>query len=188
MFCKKCGNELEAGSAFCKKCGTSVEYIEKKKTADIFIGTRFVKVGIIAVSLLMVLATVLPFFRIDSALARFVGYSSISLFRAGEQLGDGIFYIIFAVLIILFVCLNKRIPVLIFGVLSFLVWCADMAELKQRIGEMQRELGRFADVYDFISKGAGYYLITISVIALVALCIFCFFIMKAGAGKPKLQS
>lgn len=170
MICKKCGNQIEKGETFCKKCGAQTEQSGKLTTGMTHKGTapaktQYLKLGITAACLLMALATVLPYMKFDREIARYTGIKSISLLYTGKQIGDGILFIILAIMAIVFSFLKKGIPVLVCGIIPFLMYCFEVSQLNN---------GSIADMYDYMSKGSGFYLITISVIALLILSILYF--------------
>lgn len=184
MYCKKCGNQIDEGAAFCKKCGTPVENIPNITTTGtgkelIPVNTKYLKIGIAAASLLMALATLLPWLVLDSEIARYAGMRSISLLNAGGQMGDGIIYILFAVVMIVFLYLKKNIPVLVCGIAPFLMYCFELSQMKKADSQL---LGNSLNMYDYMSKGSGFYLLSFSVFVLLALSILLY-MQNKNAGK-----
>lgn len=180
MYCKKCGNQVDEGVAFCKMCGAPMG--EDSYKADtgaggnvILANVKRLKIGIIAASLLMALATLLPWIALDSEIAHYAGMKSISLLNPNGEIGDGIIFIFFAVIMIVFLCLKKNIPVLVCGILPFLLYCFELSQIKELYSLMQ-------GYTSYISKGSGFYLMTLSVIALLVLSIL-FFKKNRNAGK-----
>ena len=171
MFCKKCGNQIEEGAAFCKKCGTPVEQAAKTAQGIFPINEQYLKMGITVSCLLMAFATGLPYLVINDEVAIYAGAKSMSLLNADGRAGDGIVFIIIAVLALVFLHLKKNIPVLACGIASFLLYCFELWQIK-KVEEMLPGYGFSVD--NFMSKGAGFYLITVSVIALLALSILYF--------------
>lgn len=175
MYCKKCGNQIDEGVAFCKMCGAQVEKNSHK--ADTGAGGNLMqdnmkrlKIWIMAVSLLMALATLLPWMS-----TRYGGSHSISLMSPEEGMGDGIFFVFCAVMVIVFLLLKKNIPVLVFSIISFLLYCFELLQ----IIKLYSQLEGYAS---YISEGSGFYLMTLSVIALLVLSII-FFTKNRNAGK-----
>ncbi len=174
MFCKKCGNQIENGAVFCKKCGTPIEQVKKIEEGNVQENVSYIKSGIIAASLFLILSSIVPFYKIDSRMADLIGADSISWIKIGNQVGDGIIMIILAGLIILFICLNKRLPVLLLSISSVLIYCYHMFLLKQGFQDIEEGVGAFMDVNDLISKGIGYHLMLFSIILLFVLSVVCF--------------
>lgn len=104
--------------------------------------------GILIASIVMMIATLLPYCKINM----YIAAASTSLIQ-----GDGIFYIILGAFIILFTYLRKRTLIMVFSLLSFLVYCIDTASLPS-----------------FAIKQIGFYIITLSVVALIGLNIYSF--------------
>jgi len=176
MFCKKCGDQIEEGAAFCKRCGTPVEKvgnvaIPSAAPVNVLVNARYLKIGIIIACLFMALATALPYLVLDDKTARYVGTKSMSLLNANGQAGDGIIFIIIAILTVVFLYLRKNIPLLICGIIPFLMYCYELKQIKKA---EEMILGYSLNVDDFMSKGPGFYFLTVSVIALLALSILFF--------------
>lgn len=182
MFCKKCGNENEDAMKYCKNCGTPVETLRngKQNSRQIEQGVR---IGMITTSLLMALSTVLPYMVFHRDIAAATGIKSVTLLMAsGDQIGDGIIYILLAVAAIVFVCLRKKIPVLVCGVLSALIYWYETFQMKKQYSEMFR--GNKIDIWDYMDKGSGYHLLMVSVILLLALSVF-YFVLEKQKGIKK---
>lgn len=184
MYCKKCGNQIDEGAAFCKKCGTPVENIPNITATGtgkdlIQVNTKYLKIGIAAASLLMVLATFLPYMKMNKEMARYSGIRSINLVHPAGQFGDGVIFIILAVLMLVFLYLKKNIPVLVCGIVPFLMYCYEVSLIKKQDAQL---LGSRINMYDYMSKGSGFYLLSFSVIALLALSVL-FYIQNRNAGK-----
>ncbi len=184
MYCKKCGKQIDEGAAFCKKCGTPVENIQDITAAGagkgiMQVNTQYLRIGIIVSSLLMAVATLLPWLVLDSGIARYAGIRSISLLNAGGQMGDGIVFILLAVVMNVFLYLKKNIPVLVCGIAPFLMYCFELSQMKKADSQL---LGNSLDMYDYMSKGSGFYLLSFSVIVLLALSVL-FYMQNKNAGK-----
>lgn len=186
MFCKKCGKEIESDMRFCKNCGAPTEVTEKSTNS--INGTDFrnivpgIRIGVILAGLLLALSTILPYVVFDSEIARLSGTKSISLLLTdGEQIGDGIFYILLALIIIVFACIRKKTPILICSILSSLLCLFESIHFKKQYTEMLR--GTKIDIWDYMKKGSGYYLLTLSVILLLVLGILYFIWNKKEVKK-----
>ncbi len=184
MYCKKCGNQIDEGAAFCKKCGAPVENIPNITAAGMGKGVmqvnaQYLRIGITAASLLMALATALPYLVLKDELARYTGMRSISLINAGGKAGDGILFILFAVLMLVFLYLKKNIPVLVCGIVPLLMYCFELSQIKKQAAQL---LGSGIDMYDYMSKGFGFYLLSFSVIGLLVLSVL-FYMQNRNAEK-----
>lgn len=181
MFCKKCGNEIEDGMKFCKNCGVPIETLRDDKQNSQQIEC-WVRIGMIAAGLLMALSSVLPYMVFHRDFVAATGIKSVTLLMAaGDQIGDGIIYILLAVAAIVFVCLRKKISVLVCGVLSALIYWYETFQMKKQYSEMFR--GSKIDICDYMDKGSGYHLLTISVILLLVLSAFYFVLEKRKGNK-----
>lgn len=186
MYCKKCGNQIDEGAAFCKKCGTLVEKAPDTnrtgtgiRKGDMQADTQHLRAGIAAASLLMALSTFLPYLKMNSEMARYSGIRSINLVHPAGQFGDGVIFIILAVLALVFLYLKKNLPVLVCGIVPFLMYCYELVQIKRQDAQL---LGSSINMYDYMSKGSGFYLLSLSVIALLALSVL-FFMQGRNAGK-----
>lgn len=186
MYCKKCGNQIEEGAAFCKKCGAPVEKTfatnmtgTARQKGNMQADARYIRTGIVASSLLMALATFLPYLKMNKEMARYSGIRSINLVHPAGQFGDGVIFIILAALMLVFLYLKKNLPVLVCGIIPFLMYCYELAQIKRQDAQL---LGSRINMYDYMSKGSGFYLLSVSVIALLALSVL-FFIQGRNAGE-----
>lgn len=184
MYCKKCGNQIDEGAAFCKKCGTPVEKAPGVAAAGTGKGfaqmdARYLKTGIVIASLLMALATFLPYLKMNSEMARYSGIRSINLVHPAGQFGDGVIFIILAALTLVFLYLKKNTPVLVCGIIPFFMYCYEVSQIKKQDAQL---LGSNINMYDYMSKGAGFYLLTVSVAVLLMLSVL-FFLKNRNAGK-----
>lgn len=181
-YCKACGNQMQDQEMFCAKCGTKSEVIHQPiSTFGIGkINEKYLKIGIIIASLLMILASIIPYMEIEESLYPYLGMSkpTISLVWAGTQIGDGIIYIILAILSIVFVCLNKRLPEVIFSAIAFLMCCVEVKQINDNFKQLEASFGNYA----LIEKRAGFYLIIISTAAMLVLSIL-YFLRKKMADK-----
>ena len=120
------------------------------------------KIGVIIAAVAMAVSTFLPF-----ATASFMGYSeSITLMSNEGEMRDGIFFIIAGLLTVLFVCLSKKIPTLIFGILSLGLAVFEIIDLNSKLG---MDLGYGITASSVVNRGIGFYLMAVSA---AALCIF----------------
>ncbi|MBO5335932.1 MAG: zinc-ribbon domain-containing protein [Lachnospiraceae bacterium] len=177
MFCKKCGKEIENGMKFCKSCGTPVEKAEAAtQNSVVVLGIR---IGIVVASLLMIVSTVLPYVIFDDMVAKVAGMKSITLLKPGNQLGDGVIYIIIAVIAIVCVCIRQKIPVLIWSIISALMCWYEKSQMEKQLMELQSELKHLKlDAWDFMEKGSGWHLLTVSVVLLLILSVLYFILEK----------
>lgn len=185
--CQNCGYQMADVESFCPQCGTQSEPMPQQPNqnqaqfqqpqfqqqpfqqqggyqqqmnpqqpltngaSQNSMMNLYCKIGVIAVSILMILATILPYMEA-------MGESINLLFPDGET-GDGIFFFILAIVAIVFACLNKKIPVLVCGVIALALCCYEMKE----ITSLTNSLGGFSSI---LSKGSGYYLMILTSFAL----------------------
>ena len=175
MYCWKCGKELKDDAKFCAYCGEKTKLLEQKASEVPRLGALLqkpqvsvgavgrmmekqlddnqYKIAITIISLIMVLACILPYMKIYN--------NSVSLlFFDGTQLGDGILYVVIAALCAALTWMGKRLPE-IFISLGAPVMCIF------EIYKYKKEAGGF---YEYIDKGLGFYLIIVSSIALPIAC------------------
>ena len=145
-----------------------------KKTADssntwknILTDAQNLRTGTVAASLVMALATALPYLVLDPNLGRYTGVKSVSLLYVAGKPGDGFVFIFLAVLLAVFTLLKKNIPVLACTAASLLWYIHELVRFSRVNGQM---LGKTADLGDFVSKGSGFYFLSLAVIALLVLC------------------
>lgn len=174
MFCKQCGNQLEDGAKFCGKCGSPIDSTVSKTSVSMP-SAQYIRIGIIIASVLLALSTVLPYVKVKESLSWVTGTESISLLYVDGQLGDGIFFLLLAILIIVFSCLKKKIPVLICSVLTVFLYIFEIMQFKKQYDDV---LGFKIDIWDYMTKGAGYHLLGISAILLLVLSIVYFVTYK----------
>lgn len=167
MFCKKCGNEMPDNSQFCNKCGTSVEEpdmvraeeseVKSTKTNPI---SRFIDPitisGIIA-SLLFLLSDFLPFAKVS-----LLGTTAEKALLDGLA-SDGIFVVGLAVLGIIFSILKKPTGITVVGALSAAFSIYEWVSFKSSFDERLRP---------YITNGAGYYLLMIGAVVILAAGVF----------------
>ena len=91
--------------------------------------------------------------------------------RASAELGEGVFLIIFGTLGIIFGALRIKIGAQVAGILSFILCCYEMYNM----AIIYEELGGLSGL---ISRGAGFYLLILSSIALLVLSILNFVFKK----------
>lgn len=101
-------------------------------------------------SALLIICAFLPYATVD-----FLGVSESTSLIEG---GDGYFFIGLAVIALVFVLLNKRIPVLIASILSLALMIFEVVDYADKIG------GSGLD--DYIQKGPGYFLMIAGAIVL----------------------
>ena len=101
-------------------------------------------------SALLILCAFLPYATVD-----FMGMSESTSLIEG---GDGYFFIILAAIALVFVLLNKKIPVLIASILALALMIFEVVDYADKIG------GSGLDSY--INKGAGYFLMIAGAVVL----------------------
>ena len=186
-FCTNCGKELGDQEVFCTNCGTKSELPQSAASGSkgisvggISVGgvsvknmaesnNGVIKIGIIVASVLVILAALIPYAKISM----FGQSLSISLMGVEGEMGDGIIYIALGILAIVFAFMNKKIPVLVVGIVAFLMCCYEMISMNS----LYEEMGMFAGM---ITKGPGFYLMIVATVGLLALSILNF-VMKGSA-------
>ena len=124
---------------------------------------KYLKIGVLAASVLMIVSTILPYVSV-------LGYYTLTLLMGdGSQMADGIFFVALAVLCIVFVLMDKAIPLMAASVFSVIVWIYEITQLSQ-FGAL-------------VTKGIGYWLLAISAIVLLVLSILYFVLGKKGSSN-----
>lgn len=156
--CTNCGNQIKASDAFCIKCGAKQETqlqspynLSENTSID-----QIFKLSIIGISILMIIGTFLPFLKVMN--------ETMSLFWVNGQMGDGIAYILLAVLCIAAVFKGKKLPVVVAGAAGVAMYCFETKRLKEAYGQL-------GELSGLITKGAGYHLIAFSVFALLIVAV-----------------
>lgn len=192
-FCIKCGQQLKDNDVFCPNCGTPVEknkkmessdqrivgyqdhifdtFSEMKNTTvdyfqndrsgfiDKFIGQNNV-VGLLACALILI-ANFLPFASVS-----LYGYSqSVSLMDSGK---DGIIFLVAAIVTIVFIILKNDMLALIAGVITGGLGIYEILDTNSQLGSYAA----------YVDKGAGYYLLLIGAVLLLASVIVKKFVIK----------
>lgn len=192
-FCIKCGQQLKDNDVFCPNCGTPVEknkkmessdqrivgyqdhifdtFSEMKNTTvdyfqndrsgfiDKFIGQNNV-VGLLACALILI-ANFLPFASVS-----LYGYSqSVSLMDSGK---DGIIFLVAAIVTIVFIILKNDMLALIAGVITGGLGIYEILDTNSQSGSYAA----------YVDKGAGYYLLLIGAVLLLASVIVKKFVIK----------
>lgn len=185
--CQNCGYQMADVESFCPQCGTQSEpmpqqpnqnqtqfqqpqfqqqpfqqqggYQQQMNPQQPFTNgathnstmNLYCKIGVIAVSILMIIATILPYMETMGL--------TINLLFPNDETGDGIFFAILAIVAIVLTCLNKKIPVVVCGVIALVLCCYEISQ----ISSLMDSLGGFSSM---LSKGIGYYLMIVSSFAL----------------------
>ena len=152
MKCIYCNAELNENSSRCEYCGNEQEKnneennnIVNNNTIPVINNNQQAKYSIfqiiiltlLIVSIIMsIVACFLPYFNVYGFTQNYVSYE-------GEA-ADGVFVIFFGALSLLFIALNKRIPVLIFQILSATVFFYDY--INQRTHEVYKYASRYYGV------------------------------------------
>lgn len=177
MFCKKCGAEIETGAAFCKECGTKVENVGGGQKGSANTMKRdYYKLGAITASLFLFLSSLLPYCKVKKAMvAREMGFNSFSLVKVGDDMRGVVIVLILTGLMVLFLCLNKKVISLIVGILNLIIYGMSMVMFNEQLAETQKQLSGWMSVDDLFAKGVGYYLLRIAcIVFLAALLLFVF--------------
>ena len=143
QVCHKCGARFVPGRTSPPELGGSVSGLLTEKN---------LKLGILVASVLMIIATVLPCYKV-------LGISISLLFTDGSGMGDGIFFVAIAALCIAFLFTKKVLFELIASVAGLLLAFYQISQSGQ--------LNAYGSL---VAKGSGFYLMIISSIVL---CVFC---------------
>lgn len=192
-FCIKCGQELKENDVFCPQCGTPIQKKEsdnsfaqnaanmqeqakstfqdiKSTTTDFihndrsgfvdkFIGQNNV-VGLLACALILI-GNFLPFASVS-----LYGYSqSVSLMDSGK---DGIIFLVAAIVTIVLIILKNDLLALIAGIITGGLGIYEILHTNSQLGSYAA----------FVDKGAGYYLLLIGAVLLLASVIVKKFVIK----------
>lgn len=133
---------------------------------DILTDAQNLRTGTIVASLIMALATALPYLVLNPNLGRYTGVKSVSLLYVAGKPGDGFVFIFLALLLSVFTLLKKKALILICTLVSLLWYIHELIRFSKVNGQM---LGKTADLGDFVSKGLGFYFLSFAVIALLVL-------------------
>ena len=185
-FCMKCGQELHENDVFCPNCGAKVEeketpnYQEQvkntfediKSTTTQFIqdkdttgfGNKFIKqnniIGLLG-CIIIVIACFLPFASVSV-----LSYSqSISLMSDGK---DGIIFLVLSAITAGTILIKKDMIALIAGIITGGLGLYEIFDTVSSLGAYS----------SYVTKGAGFYLLLIGSIVLLASDIVKKFILK----------
>lgn len=180
-FCKNCGNPLKQNEQFCGKCGTKVDPAPKPPASSApsgapvrtpnpgafnpadLLSDSILKIGVMVASAVLILATLFPYMSVLG--------ESISLTIADGHVGDGIFFILLAILCIVSALIKKPIPELVAGIIALLLCFFEMSQVIKMCKQYESFTG-------LISKQSGYYLMIFASFALCALCVLHFLTAK----------
>ena len=151
MKCLNCGSEVNDGDKFCNSCGAVVgspvaaaQYNDVSKKSSALFWVLFT---------LIILSAVFCFLPYLSVLGVKMNYVYFDSGFGEAEIKDGIFIVIFSALSMLFLLLKKRIPVLVFQVLSLAVFFFDYINDKDKIGYlMQYEVGFYLVLITLIAS------------------------------------
>lgn len=120
--------------------------------------------GIIAVligAVLVVLGLVLPFYSVE-----FLGESmSASLIYADGISAIGVVWLVFTVLTVIFALVGKKVPTVIFGILTTLGVLLSFVANSSQLADLET-------LAELVEKGTGYYLAVVGAIVMFVVVIF----------------
>lgn len=165
MFCGQCGTPNKDDAKFCASCGAPLKAVSTAspsssssftdtvssaastfKDSAIEKSSKAMDIPAIIGSILLIISLFLPFATVD-----FFVTESVSLMDSS----NGIFFLILAVLVIVFAALKKDILVLIFSAITFGLMLIIVIDFNSSLGD----LSYYANV---ITKNIGFYLLIIS--------------------------
>ena len=167
MFCGKCGNEINENEGFCANCGEPIaNQITPDETSAYTPDTSSVsttgfkfdskKANLIAIvsSVIMFIMTFLPYATLE-----FMGMSeSITLTTDG---GDGIFFIIIALLGLFLGLLGNKKGLIVVGIIACALTLFEVIDF----ANIADEMGAYSDM---LSRGIGFWLMILSSAGLLA--------------------
>ena len=164
-FCKNCGNQMQDQETVCVKCGAGAVNTGYMAPA----GTKandglllFCKVGIIIASILMIVSTLLPYVSVYK--------ETISLIWADDKPADGVIFCIMAVGCIILALKDKPLREVIVSAGCLALCIKQYSSLTSLLGEL-------------VTKRAGFYLIIVSTVALLALSVVHLLVKKGIVKK-----
>lgn len=174
MKCNNCGMEVKENETFCGNCGNKIvpdnneNNINTNTNNDTPVYNNTVVYNNVTIynnKKSMIIWILLLISIIGCMGACFLPYASgfgqtINYVYEGETILDGIFVLVFGAIAILLLLFKKRIPVLVFQILSLVVFIVDLANAKP----------------EYISYGIGFYLVLILIIASIVLAAIRLFL------------
>lgn len=174
MYCNKCGNQIKDDALFCDKCGAKIEKnnsennasninnenVSSEQKANIITPSKNFDLLTVGAAILSIISTFLPFITIS-----FFG----TTLQKSYFDGDGKIIVIIAILAIIFSVLDKKIAVIVCGVINLSILVFDTFNITSFAGqnEAANEI-----VKSMIIKGPGYYLLFVASIGLVIAGIY----------------
>lgn len=124
-----------------------------------------IRKALLTCSILMIIAALLPFYKVDALI--------MTLDVNMLKIDYGRTFIIVPILIMLFMYMDRRTPITLCSIVTFIVYCLINLGFNQYVKELIEEDDYF-DIAsaDMITKGSGFYLLTFSVIVLLSLGIY----------------
>ena len=152
MKCLNCGNNILENSKFCQYCGVPT-HKETQSQLEVQHQIQEKKSTLYILSIIFVIA---------SCVAVFLPYASvlgvnINYINNNGKIADGIFILISGALSFIFLCFRKKVPILIFGILSILVFAYDWINMNDKLGNYS----------SIVNHGIGFYIILISLIGIL---------------------
>lgn len=147
MYCSKCGKQLADGARFCDGCGTPIGNYARsgaKKGSNIF--------GAIA-ALIIAVSVFLPYVSMTLWGTKI----NVTLFKGGK--GDGVIFLILAIIALLFALCRANLGVVLFGII-----CSGLAIFEGM--NLSRSLGS-GYTSSFVTRDIGYYLLYFGSFALL---------------------
>lgn len=167
MFCSHCGSQLQDGAKFCTNCGAPTSpsndmnydnYGQYYQNPYQYSGPEMVEKKVRRPNIIGIVA------GICAILCTFLTYAKASLWgvESTQTLikgGDGVFFIILGVLVIIFALFDMEIGVLIVGILTSILTIFEVYDFSDKVND-----NIFGDV---IERGIGFYLMIIAAIVMV---------------------
>ena len=174
-FCKNCGNQMQDQETVCVKCGAGAVNTGYMAPAGAKANDGlllFCKVGIIIASILMIVSTLLPYVSVYK--------ETISLIWADDKPADGVIFCIMAVGCIILALKDKPLREVIVsaGCLALCIYeVTNINKIIKQYSSLTSLLG------ELVTKRAGFYLIIVSTVALLALSVVHLLVKKGIVKK-----
>ena len=146
MYCPKCGAEIEENSTQCSACNEIIAMNTVKET-----NVKKKNIPACITAGLLALSAILPFVSVS-----FLGTNISKSLLDG---GDGIFFIIIAIISLILALKNKNVGVIVTGIIATLLAAFEIGHMNSILGDNEYSV--------LVQKGLGFYLLIISSIGII---------------------
>ena len=177
MYCINCGHELPDDSEFCPYCSFSFESDEEKEPKKVKTeSNKLLLLSSVIASVILIISVLLPFVSIT-----FLG----TKIDAALIQGDGIFFIVIAIISLSLSFIKKYIGVIISGLLSISLSIFEAYNITHKEMNNDSDLGFDLDYSAFIHKEIGFYLMFLGSILILAVGIYGLLLKKGSIANKK---